>query len=373
MADRSPARPTVVLVGGFLGAGKTTLIATLTRRLVAEGRTVGVITNDQAEGLVDSELLAPLAAGVEEVAGGCFCCRFDALAEAAERLAERLAPDIVLAEPVGSCTDVVATVVRPLRTLYDRRYEVAPFTVLVDPVRARQVLVERSGGGFSPRVVYIFRTQLEESDLILLNKVDLLAGRERRRLVAALEREFPGRPVLEVSAATGEGLDRWWVTLSGLGPGGMRAVDVDYDTYAEGEAELGWLNARFRLEATAPFDAAQLLRALVDGVRERLVREGREPAHVKALLRAGRRLASAHLTSAESGAVVGRTMEEPVAGGELIVNARVAAPPEAVRAAALEATEGAAAAVGAAIEVLGEAAFAPARPVPRHRIAAPEG
>jgi G3E family GTPase len=46
----------LVLIGGFLGAGKTTLMAQAGRRLAAQGKTVGFITNDQADQLVDTEM-----------------------------------------------------------------------------------------------------------------------------------------------------------------------------------------------------------------------------------------------------------------------------------------------------------------------------
>lgn len=47
----------LILVGGFLGAGKTTLLWETAVRLMNKGLRVGLITNDQAPELVDSELL----------------------------------------------------------------------------------------------------------------------------------------------------------------------------------------------------------------------------------------------------------------------------------------------------------------------------
>lgn len=47
-----------VIIGGFLGAGKTTLITALSALLQEKGRRVGIITNDQASGLVDTRLAA---------------------------------------------------------------------------------------------------------------------------------------------------------------------------------------------------------------------------------------------------------------------------------------------------------------------------
>src|SRR5947209_19976532 len=148
-------RSLYLMIGGFLGAGKTTAILKLARHLSSEGRRVGLITNDQSVGLVDSVVLAngdefP----VEEITGGCFCCRFNSLLEASERLSETTRPDVFIAEPVGSCTDLVAAVSFPLRKIYGDAYRVAPLSVLVDPIRAERVLGLASGNSFSSKVLY---------------------------------------------------------------------------------------------------------------------------------------------------------------------------------------------------------------------------
>ena len=111
-------RADYIMVGGFLGAGKTTALLRLAQHLTAQGRRVGLITNDQSYGLVDTALVGAHGFPVEEITGGCFCCRFDSLIQAAERLARRAKPDVLLAEPVGSCTDLRATVQHPLRRMY---------------------------------------------------------------------------------------------------------------------------------------------------------------------------------------------------------------------------------------------------------------
>jgi len=78
----------VILIGGFLGAGKTTLVAKATEQLIRQGKRVGLITNDQAANLVDTAILKEAVDAVQEVAGGCFCCRFDDLMTAMNRLVE---------------------------------------------------------------------------------------------------------------------------------------------------------------------------------------------------------------------------------------------------------------------------------------------
>src|SRR5712672_2083945 len=96
----------LILVGGFLGAGKTTLLAQAAGKLMAAKKRVGLITNDQAADLVDTEMLRRKGFGVNEVAGGCFRCRFDDLVRESEKLIAERKPDVLIGEPVGSCTDL---------------------------------------------------------------------------------------------------------------------------------------------------------------------------------------------------------------------------------------------------------------------------
>src|SRR5437588_12511684 len=157
-------RPRFLMIGGFLGAGKTTTLARLARHYLSRGRRIGLVTNDQAQDLVDTNSLRAQGFPVEEVAGACFCCRFDDLISKVGRLQEGERPDVILAEPVGSCTDLVATVVQPLRDLYRERFEVAPYPVLFKPSHGLRILRGEAGGGFSPKAAYIFTKQLEGAD-----------------------------------------------------------------------------------------------------------------------------------------------------------------------------------------------------------------
>src|SRR5262245_58186946 len=170
----SPSKARYIMIGGFLGAGKTTAVARLARRLTDRGVKVGLISNDQSTGLVDTALLRSKGFPVEEIPGGCFCCRFNSLLDAADNLDRTTRPDVFIAEPVGSCTDRIATVSYPLRRIYGDRFEVAPMSVLVDPTRASRILGLEKGPQFSEKVIYVYRKQLEEANLIAVNKIDAI-------------------------------------------------------------------------------------------------------------------------------------------------------------------------------------------------------
>ena len=175
---------------------------------MAEGKRVGIVTNDQAQDLVDTHSLREQGFPVEEVAGACFCCKFDDLLGKIGSLEASQHPDVILAEPVGSCTDLIATVVQPLKDLYGKRFSVAPYAVLFKPSHGLKILrqgaaSERAahgvgGGGFSPKAAYIFRKQLEEADAILLNRIDELSAAEAEEIAALVGRQFPGLPLLRL-------------------------------------------------------------------------------------------------------------------------------------------------------------------------------
>ena len=355
------------MIGGFLGAGKTTALLQLAHRLTAQGRRVGLITNDQSHGMADTALLAAHGFAVEEIGGGCFCCRFDSLIQAVERLERHASPDVILAEPVGSCTDLRATVQYPLRRLYGDRYRVGPLSVLVDPLRALRMLGEESGRPFSPKVLYVYVKQLEEADLMVINKCDLLDGERVSRLERALRQQNPGAEILRVSAREGTGLGRWLAALAGEARS-PAAPQVDYDLYAEGEALLGWLNSTIRVNAPAPFDGNRFLMDLARHIRRTLAAEGIEIAHLKMTLarESGTgEVAVLNLVGAGSEPELRWALEAPLAAGTLIVNLRAESAPEALR----RAVEAALAASGPATEIHRMDCFRPARPVPTHRVA----
>lgn len=370
--DREPSRARYIMIGGFLGAGKTTAMARLARRLTDQGKRVGLISNDQSSGLVDTALLRSKGFPVEEIAGGCFCCRFNSLVEAADNLDRSTRPDVFVAEPVGSCTDLVATVSYPLRRIYGRRFEVAPMSVMVDPVRAARIFGLEKGAPFSEKVVYVYRKQLEEADLIVVNKSDAVARELRDRLVSTLKSTYPKATVLACSAKEGTDLDPWFDAIEEGKPRQDPSMELDYDLYAEGEALLGWLNCTVRLDAPAPFDANETLLRLARDLRGRVAARG-EIAHLKMTLDSNDGTGSLSVVSvvrSDGEPDLRESLMDRVAGGSLILNLRAEADPEFLK----QVTEQALASLGSGIQATVEHLehFRPARPQPLHRMSGPD-
>lgn len=360
--------PRFIMVGGFLGAGKTTTVGRLARHYTSQGLRVGIVTNDQTTDLVDTQNLRSQGFDVGEVAGSCFCCNFNELTATVERLAQAAPPDVVIAEPVGSCTDLVATVIRPLAQIYGRPFDIAPYGVILKPSHGAKILRREARGGFSPQAEYIFRKQLEEADFILMNRIDELSPAAADELAGLIAAEYPDRPLVRMSARTGAGFDDLCRLLESRGPYGRRLMDVDYDVYAEGEAELGWLNSQVDVEADAAFDLDALLFDLVSRLHRRLLDAEAEAAHLKVIGTADGAYAVANVVSNATGPERSLVCGARPSRASVVVNARVATSPEALEEFVREELAAACSAVGARHTVATLQSFRPGRPVPTHRI-----
>ena len=360
-----------ILVGGFLGAGKTTLLGRATERLIQRGMRVGLITNDQAADLVDTEVLKTATSGVKEVAGGCFCCGFNRLLHACDQLIDEFQPSVLLGEPVGSCADISATVIQPLKKYCADRFVLAPYCVLAEPTRLAASLASAQDDRLSDNVRYIFRKQLEEADRILLSKVDLLTPEDLDRIKAIVARELPDRPIMEISSLRGDGLDAWLDTVMHEEGAGRRVVEMNYVTYAQGEHQLGWLSALVRLRAKGQqSDWGGYCRTLLTEIQSLCREESVEIAHAKLFCRATEGFLSANLTSTADAPSVQGEIPVTVSAVALIINARALVHPEHLRRIiqqALDRSTG----PELEMEVVRIKSFSPAPPEPVHRFDAP--
>jgi G3E family GTPase len=358
-----------IMIGGFLGAGKTTAVARLAQHLSAQGKRVGLITNDQGKGLVDTAMLSSRGFSVEEIAGGCFCCRFNSLLEAAGKLSAETKPDVFVAEPVGSCTDLVATVTYPLRRIYGDEFTIAPLSVLVDAVRAMRVLGLTHGPKFSEKVLYIYRKQLEEADIIVINKSDLIDRAELRTLQDELSRQFPHGRQYVVSARKGDGLAEWFKEIAETEQQPRTVMGVDYQIYAEGEALLGWLNATVRFKFVPATDVNALIEDLAGAVQRRLEVEAVQIAHFKMTFDANHpfgELAAINVVRNDFVAELSQRLTDPVTEGELVINLRAEADPALLRKAVEQGLFGVAE-EGMDYKIEDIESFRPGKPVPTHR------
>jgi len=353
----------LILVGGFLGAGKTTLIERTALRLIEQGRRVGLITNDQAPELVDSQMLRQGRLAVAEVAGSCFCCNFNGLVDALKKLGAEGRVDVVLAEPVGSCADLSATILQPLKKFLKSEVRVSPLTVLADPAKLAAIL-NGEDAGLHEDAAYIYRKQLEESDVILISKSDTFAPDALDRLKEETAKAFPASRVMSVSALKGEGIDAWLADLEEHTDAGTHLLNIDYDRYAHGEAVLGWLNGTIVLRG-AETDGNDLLLALMNGLQARIEAQSLRVGHVKAIVENGPRYAVGNITGT-AGTLTFRGDAGSGTTRQLTVNARVECAPEQLDRLVRETLDGTLKGHGE-VEVLAWRCLQPGRPNPTYR------
>jgi CobW/HypB/UreG, nucleotide-binding domain len=311
------SKPWIVLVGGFLGSGKTTLILAAARELERRDLRSAVVWNDQGKDLVDSRYatLSGLRSG--EVTGGCFCCRLSDLIDAIDDLRTH-SPDVIFAEPVGSCTDLSATVLRPLLE-YSDSFHLSPLSVLVDPHRARAMLEDDADLDMR----FLFDKQLQEADLVCFTKSDLYPDHP----------EMGAAHVRQLSAKSGQGVAAWLdEVLSGAIARGIQMLEIDYSQYARAEAALAWLNLRAVFEPEGLLSPAMLLGPLLDRL-DAALSAGKIPiAHLKAIVTSPTGyLKAAIVGNGQEPVIEGDLDASPAGKLELLLNLRAVGQPARVR------------------------------------------
>ncbi len=193
----------LIVIAGFLGSGKTSILLQLARPLAAAGRRIAVIENEIGKVGIDDQLLTAEGLRVKELYSGCICCslRID-LVQTLLELERTWNPDLVLVEPSG-----VAGPDQVLDALvgYGGNIENRQMLVVLDATRA--ALLQ---SGTLPPVA----RGVHAADLLLVNKSDAVTPDVPASLTIWAHSIKPGLPVLTVSAHTGQGLETIAARLS---------------------------------------------------------------------------------------------------------------------------------------------------------------
>ena len=176
----------VLVVSGFLGAGKTTLVRHLLHDAQRTGVRVAVVSNEFGALGIDKALLGEGEEAYVELEGGCVCCQLsDTLLDTLQMLWERVRPDRIIVETSG--------VALPFDTQLNLWRE--PVSAWVDDdmavvvVNAEQLMEGRDLEG-------TFEDQVSAADLLLLNKVDLIPPEALGRVEALLHTLAPETPTV---------------------------------------------------------------------------------------------------------------------------------------------------------------------------------
>lgn len=361
------------IIGGFLGAGKTTSILSIAKYLASTGKKIGIVTNDQGSELVDTNFLKKAELPVLEVTGGCFCCNFEEFTEKINQLSQDLMPDLILAEPVGSCTDLIATIFKPIQLNYTKQFSLAPLSIVADPKRVKKLMMEANSltsdpATFPSEINYLFRKQLEEADVIVLNKVDILSETEIPAIINFLKAEFSGADILTVSAKNGLGIADWVSVLNDFQIDSKPSLEIDYEIYAKAEEYLGWLNSSVVISSQENHDSNQFLKYLLSKIKESLLYNKMEIAHLKVYEVSENDWAKASITSIYDEVDFNKTIETSICRANLIINARVNSSPEDLEPVIIDSLKVVCNNLNLNIDYLDTQCFKPGKPNPLYRI-----
>lgn len=174
------------VIGGYLGAGKTSFVRSV---LTSTTVPVAVIVNDFGSVNIDRALLSRVGDNLVELTNGCICCSVgDSLAEAIFTVMEHpRRPEMLLIEASGVADPAGITAFTHLDGLIN-----GGTVVLVDAVNA-------IGTHVNPLVTRTFERQIRAADLLAITKTDIADAQVTAKVRALLESLAPSTPVAVAS------------------------------------------------------------------------------------------------------------------------------------------------------------------------------
>jgi G3E family GTPase len=313
----------LALIGGFLGSGKTTAIVKACQLLMNQGKKVAVITNDQGDQQVDSELVKSLGISSREVSNGCFCCKYDQLRDHLWSLREGDRPDFVFAESVGSCTDLIATIVKPL---YEEKSDLGIVASVFADAALLISVVEGRSSFLNDSVQYIYKKQLEEADLLIVNKTDLVTASQLSTIEQILHSDYPAKNIMFQNSFQDNDVLEWIGRLNSFDERGVRhSLQLDYDVYGEGEAQLAWLDKRISIQSTGG-DAVLIAHKMIGSIFDEIQVQHFVIGHLKFFLEAGDWHEKISFTTSSTSSTVQNNYHRSDRV-EMLINARVQTAP----------------------------------------------
>lgn len=266
---------------GFLGSGKTTAMMALTQLYSQKYAPAAMISNDLGtQSLADNKLAKLAGCNASELTGDCICYQTENLVERLNKLFDADGCELVISDIPGFGVGALEHVYHTLNEKYPGQFELAPFTVLVEP-RTVEMLRNDRGGDLE----YILKTQLVEADLIVLNKCDLLSEQQREAAVSYLNDSYPQARVVAISALKGEGLEELSQALT-QGTASLRRPDIGYGGTAFGAA-MGRMSEYYIQYHTAvccnDFDGNAYLMDMANRIQSGILGAGCEIPHLKLL------------------------------------------------------------------------------------------
>ena len=355
------------LTGGFLGSGKTTAIQHAVEYLHRQHIKCGVITNDQGDQQVDTAFIKSNHIPVGEVANSCFCCNYPALEKNIQALQGEKA-EVIFAESVGSCADLAATIINPLISFNPGVYNIV-LSVFAD-VRLLVMYLQNNQQLFFEDVTYIYQKQLEEADIIIVNKIDLVTTEQLAAAKKLIDSAWPGKKILYQNSLSAGNVQTWVNTLlAGDVNNDLRpALIIDYDKYGSGEAELSWLDELISVSSNDS-NAAEITYRLINEIQRRVTGANYATGHLKFFIDAGGQQQKISFTAINNN-IHAASINVKTGVANLLINARVQVAPDILKQLVDGAIETVKQQFGCIVTTHKTACFAPGYPKPTHRVLA---
>lgn len=354
----------LALIGGFLGSGKTTAIVKASQLLIKQNKTVAVITNDQGDQLVDSECVKGFGIPVREVANGCFCCNYDQLDSQLQSLQDKNRPEIIFAESVGSCTDMIATIAKPLHKL---RPEIEIVITVFADAGFLASSIERRALFLEGSVNYIYKKQLEEADLLILNKIDQITPKQLSAVDAMIRAQYPGKTVLHQNSLTDHDVLQWLKAIDLFTAKSQRnSLQLDYDIYANGESKLAWLDKTIVIK-TENNKSVSVARNIVSSIFSQIHAHELTIGHLKFILKADNWKEKISFTASSTSADI-KVTDHKSHEVKMLINCRVQTDPGTLEKIVADVLTNAASTNNCTIVTEKWSVFSPGYPKPTHRM-----
>lgn len=357
------------IVGGFLGSGKTTAIATASTLVQENGNKVGVVTNDQGKYLVDSRFVSAKQIPFGQVTNGCFCCNYNQLDEQMNQLRDQQGVQVIFAESVGSCTDLIATVIKPLSIYKKGETERLTLSIFAEAALLYNFL-QFNQSPFSKNITYIYSKQLEEAEILIVNKSDLLDQEMLGKLEKLVDERFPEKTVLYQNSKDKESVAKWMEILnqsSGENTKNRTSLEIDYLLYGSGEAELAWFDQEIEISSINA-DAVEIGKQIISQILNETENRNWNIGHLKFIMEVNGRTEKISFTTNINRQDLDLLSMSPFPKAKLIINARIETEPDALQQMVANLVQSIRHETEATILELNTSAFKPGFPNPTHRM-----
>jgi G3E family GTPase len=192
----------IYILGGFLGSGKTTILMKMADMFISKGKKVSILVNEAGDIGVDGATINSQGYNAVELPNGCICCSLvGTMHESLMMIKKEIAPDVLIIEPTGIA---FPGKVREAIELINYGEEFTQIIGIFDGPRFRLFMDKKKD---------FYRKQLIDSEILVMNKMDLTPEDVKKEAVEWMNREIPGVKVIPVVATTGENLDKVFAEL----------------------------------------------------------------------------------------------------------------------------------------------------------------